>query len=912
MKASGFPAGNVTFVFTDIEGSSAMTRRLEELGQRLYETHLRDPHRERLLGAVDRHRGLEIHRAGDGHLFVFQNVDDALGCIVEFQQSLAEDPISYSFGNESWSIRVRIGVHTAIKQRAPEGTKDGLPEYSGSDTNYAARIGALGAGGQIIVSEGTHRVAKALASWKIFEWPNRLLKSFEDKPETVYEILYRPGQKEREPGIRFLPSFYEGEQNRYIPRLEKEAEVLEQFAGRRKDGTTSRLVTIKAEGGMGKTRLAVSCAVKMVGVFEDSIHFVALALVDPPTAEAVAEAIGRTLGLTGEAARPEELFQSLRPKSLLLILDNYEAVQSDAVGRYLAKLATETRGVCLLVTGRQAVGASDLEQQVWLDEGMTFDEARELFLARAGLKGKLSGVRSRAEEAQLARIIALTERIPLALELAAAWVEHEELKEIADGLDTTPLGDESGPAPGAIRADDEITRERHRSLVRSLDWSYNLLGRKEGPAAQAVFAATGLFADTFEATTAAVVSGEGTAKGALLRLQNASLVRRVAAEGLTRYWLHRFTRDYALRRLGESPAAEATRRRFVEHHVRLVKENWDKLNDLNCVAVLDNEWRNMIAAAATAEAMDDLWSVMQLSIVGDFLDFRGLWSEREQLDLRAVAAARSSGDCRNLGGMLNNLGGAYESQGRWGEAIAAYEQSLAIKREFKDRVGEGRTLNNLGSVYYSQGRWSEAIAAYEQSLVICREFKNRVGEAQTLNNLGLVYHSQGRWAEAITAYERSLAIKREFKDRVREGQTLNNLGMVFECQGRWSEAIEAYEQSLAIKRGFKDRVGEGRTLNNLGIAYQRQCRWSEAIDAYEQSLAIASEFKNRVEEGLALENLAVLWEARGDTTKAQRFARQAVDVLQGTEAESALAKAKRTLARIEQAGFAGSQREAPR
>src|SRR5262249_33049176 len=148
--------------------------------------------------------------------------------------------------NESWSIRVRIGVHTAITQRLPE-IKDGLPEYYGSDTNYAARIGALGAGGQIIVSEETHRVAQALSNWKIHEWPNRLLKSFEDKPETVYETLYRPGQKECEPGIRFLPSFYEGEQNRYIPRPEKEAEVLGQFAHRRSDGTTSRLVTIKAE-----------------------------------------------------------------------------------------------------------------------------------------------------------------------------------------------------------------------------------------------------------------------------------------------------------------------------------------------------------------------------------------------------------------------------------------------------------------------------------------------------------------------------------------------------------------------------------------------------------------------------------------------------------------------------------------
>ncbi|MFI5460890.1 MAG: tetratricopeptide repeat protein, partial [Isosphaerales bacterium] len=792
------PSGNVTFVFTDIESSSRMTRRLEELGAHLYETHLRDPHRERLLGAVERHGGFEIHRAGDGHMFVFQNAGDALRCVVAFQQSLAGEPITYTVGKESWSIRVRVAVHTAIKQRAPEVMQDGKPEYSGNDTNYAARIGALGAGEQIIVSEQTYRVASEIGSWKIHEWPNRLLKSFDDAPQTVYEILYRDGQKEREPGTRFFPSFYEGELNRYIPRPEKEAEVLGQFAHRRSDGTTSRLVTIKAEGGMGKTRLAVSCAVKMVGVFEDGSHFVSLALVGP-TVEAVAEAIGRALGLSAEAARPEELFQALRARNMLLILDNYEAVQCDAVGRYLAKLATETSGVCLLVTGRQAVGESLVEQQVSLDDGMTHAEAHDLFVARARLKGKLTGVVSGAAEVQLERIIALTERIPLALELAAAWVEYEELKEIAGGLEATPLGDESGPPPGAIRADDENTRTRHRSLERSLEWSYNLLGPKEGPATQEVFAASGLFADTFDAATLAAVSADGTAKNALLRLQNAALVRRVAVEGATRYRLHRFTRDYAARRLAELPTADATRRRFVAHYVRLVEESWDKLNDLDRIAVLDNEWRNVAAAAGTAEAMNDNWSVMVLSAVGGFLNLRGLWSEREQLNIRAVAAARATGDRRNLGAMLNNLGIVYQSQGRWAEAIDAYQQSLAIRREFKDRVGEGRTLNNLGVVYQSQGRWAEAIDAYQQSLAIRREFKDRVGEGQTLNNLGIVYKNQGRWAEAIDACQQDLAICREFKDRVGEGQTLNNLGNVYDSQGRWAEAIDAYQQSLVIR-----------------------------------------------------------------------------------------------------------------
>jgi len=935
------PSGIVTFAFTDIEGSSRMTRALEEReGRGIYERRLRDPQRDRLLGEARKHGGREVQRAGDGHMLVFPHAEDALTAVVAFQRSLDDDPISYRSGDELFAVRVRIGVHTSEKERRPEIDRDGLLEYPGGDTNFAARIGTLGVGGQIIISEETHsRYAGPREGLTFYPWENRLLKSFDDAPQTVYEVLYRPGQQPREPGGRFFPAFYVGERNRYIERLDKEEEVFAQFRNRRRDGTTSRLVTIWAEGGMGKTRLGVACAVKLAGLFEGRVHLADLAAREPKR-EAVAEAIARALELPTEASQPDRLLDALRiRKASLILLDNAEAVHDEDVARFLAKLATETPGIYLLVMSRTKVGVSDVERLVSLNEGMTEPEARALFLATARREGCLLGDLSPDDEAQICRIITLTERIPLAIELAAAWTDEATLKEIADGLKATPLGDYATLPPDAVRSDDEATR-RHIAMVRSLDWSYDLLGRTpEVRSTRRTFAACGLFADTFTAEAVAALTEHRTARTDLARLHRASLVRRDEAAGVSRYFLHRFTRDYAARKLGEFPDADDIRQRFVAYHVAFVEQNTGTLNDLDQLALLDREWRNVAAASTLAEALGDHDAVMLLSAIGEFLEFRGLWSESERLKLRAVEAARTTEDRRALGVHLNNLGKVYDRQGRRAEAEDAFTKALQIRREFKDRVGEGQTLNNLGIVYQSQGRRAKAEDAFTKALQIRREFQDRVGEGQTLNNLGVVYQSQGRWAEAEKAHDQALQIKREFKDRVGEGQTLGNLGVdyqsqgrwakaedaftkalqirrefkdrvgeghtliglgdVYQSQGRWAEAEKAFTKALQIRREFKDRVGEGHTLIGLGNVYQSQGRWAEAEKAYDQDLQICREFKDRVGEGQTLNNLGLLWDAREDRAKAQQWTRQAVDVLEGTEAASELAKARETLARLE-------------
>ncbi|WP_435017835.1 tetratricopeptide repeat protein [Tundrisphaera sp. TA3] len=911
-----YPIGNVTFLFTDVENSTVMTNRLERLGRRgIYEAVLQEPQRERLKAEAESRRGFEIQRNGDGHLFVFQKAADALACVVAFQRSLLADPIAHREGDEAFALRVRAGVHTAQLQRDPKPLENGLVEYPGADTSFAFRVMSLGQGGQVLASESTAMEAMSLGAYRLHPWTNRLLKSFEDRAYTVHEILYDEGQTPREPGMQWLPDWYQAEKKLYIERPAKEAEVIEQFlrkapgpgasfAGRAAARDGHRIVTIKGEGGMGKSRLAVACAAKVADLFPDGVHFVPLVLVEPDE-NAVAEAIGRALGLGNQESRPDSVLDYLRPRTLLLILDNYESMTPPAddpeprVARYLGRLIAGANNLRLLVTGRSPVKIRDVEKVILLDDGMEDQEALDLFLDRARLRWDDDRELTDAERPHWVRIRDLTARIPLALELAAAWVEYAELREIADGLARTPLGAETGLPPGDIRFDSEVARSRHDTLTRSFDWSFNLLGKTAGPAAQSLFAACGLFADSFDAPTLATIAADPAARKHLIHLQDASLVRREPGAGATRYNLHRFAREYALQRLAAFLTADATRGRFLAHYVALVRANASDPNHRDGYLLLDQEWRNALAASQLAGSVPGGPSLLSMHSLGEYFLSRGLWSEAESLYLRCLAITQVTSPRSNEGSIWNNLGNVYQLQGRYDEALEALGQDLAICREYKDRVGEGRTLGNMGIVYQLQGRYDEALEALEQDLAICREYKDRVGEGRALGNMAGVYRLQGRHDEALEALGQDLAICREYKDRVGEGQTLGNMGVVYRLQGRHDEALEALGQDLAICREYKDRVGEGQTLGNMAGVYQLQGRYEEALDALGRSLAIRREYKDGIGEGQTLENLAILLESRGRRTEAIQWARQAVAVLRTTEAKAACEKALRTLKWLE-------------
>ncbi len=299
--------------------------------------------------------------------------------------------------------------------------------------------------------------------------------------------------------------------------------------------------------------------------------------------------------------------------------------------------------------------------------------------------------------------------------------------------------------------------------------------------------------------------------------------------------------------------------RFVDHYAFLAVENATDPNALDRYAVLDRERVNVLAALQLALSLQDVTSLWSIYSLGRFLEFRGLWAETEFLNHQILAMARSASDKR----------------------------------------GEGKVLLNMGNVYTTQGRYDEAHDAFAIALAICSAFEDRVIEGQVLLRMGIMYSAQGRYDEAFEAYDASLVIKREFEDRIGEGSILNNLGIIYQRLRAHDEALEAYTKALAISREFKDRIREGNTLGNMGNVYQSQGRFDAAFDAHTESLEISREFKDRIGEGQSLAHLATLAEFMGDLPEAIRQARQAVAVLEMTEATMDLEKAHRLLDHLE-------------
>jgi class 3 adenylate cyclase/predicted ATPase len=779
MDLSQYPRDHVTFMYTDIEGASRMTEEFQELGLS-FQKLLNDPHLELLLGLAAKAGGHKLNYTGDGLLLVFPSADSAVACATELQQQLHAGKISYSQEGKTWNVTVRIGLHTSIKELGPKTVPSGDITYPGSDINFAHRIMRPGAGGQLLISRETHRACKTLAHNQVHPWPDRCLKSFEDQPEPVYEVLYYEGQEPREPGLRFFPNFYRRALNQYIRRPDKEAEVRGHFRRSSRDGTLPHLVTIRAEGGMGKTRLAIECAMQMASLFPDGIFLADLSTLTTSTEATVAGVIGEALHLEPQFRQPEPLIQYLAQKDALLLLDNYEGVAGEEVQFFLSDILERTERVRFLVTSRQPVGIDDIEQMVDLDHGMSRAEARELFEARARLKAGNSKVFSETDQQHIEHILDLTSIqpgdansgvIPLAVELAAAWVGREPLAGIARGL-ATPASLQTARPRGTISANSRSTGRRHDSLTNSFEWSYHLLGEGYGETAQILFATAGLFATSFDAAILGEITGDPKAVDLVREIRNLSLFRGDDSGDTMRYWLHHFTQEFALSKFKQLERREELERRFVERYARIVDET-SNLNEAPNRALLDQEWRNILAAIEVAGPHD--WNDLrwQLYPVFNFLSLRSLWGEEEQLQLRYTEWAKERRQPQILNAVQNNLGKVYRVQGRWDEAIQAYKASLLIVREFGDRLGEGQTLNNLGLVYQAQSRWDEAIQVYEASLLIRREFGDRLGEGKALGNLALLWLAQGDLQRALIYAEQSLVSFGRTQDTILQQRARN-------------------------------------------------------------------------------------------------------------------------------------------
>ena len=579
-REAGLPAGTVTFLFTDIEGS---TRRWESVPEAMARSLAL--HDQTLRAAFSHHGGVVVSTMGDGMAVAFASATGAVGAVLEAQQSLLAAP----WPDQTGMLQVRMGLHTDETV-----LRDG--QYANRPLNRCARLMAAAHGGQILLSGTTAALVRSELpdGATLIDLGEHRLRDLAGRMR-IFQLAH-PDLPREFPALRLLDAVAGNLPVPVSSFIGREGE-LEQTAAALGQ---ARLVTLTGPGGVGKTRLALRGAGQVAPRFADGAWLCELAPVRDPAG--VDDAVAAVFSLTARAGQStrEALVELLRSKQLLLVVDNCEHLLEGAAA-LAAVLARSCERLVILATSREALGI-DGEQLIPVPSlgvpgadaalaAITGAEAVRLFAARAAAVKPGFAVTAQ-NAAAVTTVVRQLDGMALAIELAAARVPAMTPAELARRLERSFAVLAGGPRGAA---------ERHQTLRATIDWSFQLLSGPE----QVLLARLAVFAGgaTLEAAET-VCGGEGIDTGAVFDLL-ASLVARslVVAEETgpgTRYRLLETIRQYGEERLAAAGETERWRARHAGYYAGLLRRVRDYAHDPNpevfWAARLSAEQDNLLAA----------------------------------------------------------------------------------------------------------------------------------------------------------------------------------------------------------------------------------------------------------------------------------------------------------------------------
>ncbi|MDQ6743795.1 MAG: tetratricopeptide repeat protein, partial [Candidatus Dormibacteraeota bacterium] len=826
----------VTFLLTDIEGSSKHWERWPQSMQKALSIH------DGLVeDGVTRHGGkvLTNHGEGDSFFAVFPEPALAVDAAAWMQQRLAE---------QDWpgraQLRVRMALHT--------GTVG--PDFRGPSANRCARLRACAHGGQVVLSSSTARRVhdEPSASVKLKDLGEHRLRDLA-QPERVFQLLV-PGLPADFPPLRSLGALSDNlpdQLNRFIGR-KRELQIVKRMLAR------NRLVTLFGPGGSGKTRLALKAAGDVVEQYPGGVWFVDLSGVRQPSL--VVQAVAAVVGLREQPGRPPlaPLVERLREKELLLVLDNCEHVVEAC-----AELARILLGACpplrVLVTSREilnlpgevafsvptlSVPAASASRS---PADLQRSEAVALFADRAveARPGFRVDERNAVDVAQICRTL---DGIPLAIELAAARVRFMSVHDIVGRLQDR-LQFLVGPA--------RQRTGRHGTLRAAIDLSYDLLDEPE----RLLFSRLSIFlgGSRLEAVEA-VCSGDGIPEDRVLdlvgQLVAKSLVQIEEHQDAVRYHMLETLREYARERLNQAgAAAELGGRHFL--HFREVAEKASKEvrgpGEAEWMERLADDYDNFSAALEWARESNPAALLEMAAPLGWFWWLRGRFTEGRRWLSRALA---EDDEHSALGASALNLLGLIAWHQRDYEAAEAnYQRSREILLAQGDRAGAGRCLNNLAALAYEQGDFSSAFEYEVESRAVFEELEDRQMVAILGVNLGLLRTEQGDPTEGRRLLDENMPALRSLGNKSLVANGLSSVGINALYRGGYEEARNSFVEGLDLAQQVDDRMAVVYCLEGLawlaavGSEPDRALRLLGGVTALRQAMeAPASPTSQRREE----------------------------------------------------------------
>ena len=832
------PTGTVTFLFTDIEGSTKLAQEHPDAMPDLLARH-----NEILDRAIQARNGFVFQIVGDAFCVAFHHANDAATAALDMQRGLF---------TEAWSpapIKVRMGIHTGAAQLVEGNSRES--KYSGYSTlALTQRIMSAGHGGQILLSQSTRDLVKDELPEKaeLRDMGERRLKDVL-QPQRLYQLTV-PDLPSVFVPLNTLESFHHNLPAQLTSFIGREKEISEI----KKLVDANRSVTLTGSGGAGKTRLSLQVGAECLGQFSHGVWFAELAPVADPAL--LSQTLLAIFKLREDAHRAplDVLIDYLRQKNILLILDNCEHL-IEACARLSEVLLHACPKLYILASSREALGIAgevayrvpslaipDSNHSLSLEKLLEVESIR-LFTERAvTLKPDFELTKDNASF--VAQICSRLDGIPLAIELAAARVKVLTPEQIAARLD-----DRFRLLTGGSRT----ALPRQQTLRSMIDWSYSLLTEQE----KTLFRRLAVFVSGWTLEAAESVCADEEQDGILphdildllTRLVDKSLVTTEEVMGETRYHRLETIRQYSREKFFESNEVESIRKWHLNFFVRFAEAADQGLKGRDQII-----WGNRVAIE-----QDNLRAALEWGLNKD-----------PYSALRIAGAAN-----------LFWTAGGYSAEGfRWTQqALELFEKNFAPNGVTVEqgRVARARALRGLTRLYLSLGDNANAKRVAEESVALYRQNSDRRGLSFALVVLAYPLEFLGERVQAEAVLQESYAIARAEGDVYVTCRSLNRLARVIMDLHHDLDLSQGYvEESLRSAREAGLRSQEAEALDVLGLIAIHRNDHNEARSRFKESSSVYQEIGATFNVVLEKSNLAHLERKFGNHADALEYYRETI------------------------------------
>lgn len=736
---NSIPSGTVTFLFTDIEGSTKLANNHPDKWE-----NLRSRHDSILRDAIESNHGYVFQIIGDAFCASFTTAIDGLRAATDSQRKLQ---------NENWgdaTVEVRMGLHTGKAELQQNGDYHGYLSLS-----RVQRLMSAGHGGQILVSQATQELIRdeLPEDVSLLNLGQHRLKDLVH-PERIFQVN-TTGLVTSFPVLKTLDLQLNNLPTQLTHFIGREREIVAVLRLLRNPEV--RLVTLIGAGGTGKTRLSLHVAVDLLDEYEHGVWFVELASITNP--ELFLPTVASTLKVkeTAGISISNTLSEYLADKQLLLVLDNFEQIVSTAPK--ISGLLTAAPKVKVLVSSREVLrlrGEHDypvpplgLPETKRKQTAAVLAQYEALALFTQHAQAVNPSFELNEDNASIvAEICMKLDGLPLAIELAAARSRLLKpvamLEKLKSKLNTLTGGARDLP-------------HRQQTIRGAIDWSYDLLDEAE----KKLFARLGIFIGGWTLEFAEAVCGSGLdALSGIESLLDKSLIRQhESISGETRFAMLETIREYAHEKLSHSGELESIQQAhadYMEQFLQKVSAAQSKPDEAEWFAKMDDDLDNLRSVVEWALAHRKPDHVFMLGRLWQYWNTRT--KMQEPLGWLERALAMDGGRLPERANALNGAGNLSVELGEFHKARAFYETSLSLWRELCDVEGIAKCLSNLGNIAWLHEKdYEKARQAFEETLAIGRE-PNSFNHAMTLNNLGSLARLRGDYAAALEYYTQSRQI----------------------------------------------------------------------------------------------------------------------------------------------------------